>query len=249
MGLTLRRWRRIAALCGSLLICLPPHLLCKLVRSHSPWPRRFLGLAARSVGARVTCAGEPVFHEVFYISNHVSWIDVLAMGGATGCAFVSKDDVGRWPIIGWLAAQNNTILIDRSSRASVGQQIETVRTAIAAHQPIALFPEGTTGNGHELLPFKPTLLAVLFPPPRAIRIQPVFIDYGEATDDIAWHGQESAGSNAKRILERPGNASVTLHFLEPFDPGDHPDRKAIALEVRNRMETALAASVCAPRPV
>ncbi|MBB6123211.1 1-acyl-sn-glycerol-3-phosphate acyltransferase [Sphingobium subterraneum] len=220
-----------------------------MLHLHSPWPQRFLGLAARSVGARVTRSGRPVLHDVFYISNHVSWIDILAMGGATGCAFVSKDDVGRWPIVGWLAAQNNTILIDRSNRASVGQQIETVRAAIAAHQPIALFPEGTTGNGHELLPFKPTLLAVLFPPPRAIRIQPVFIDYGEATDDIAWHGQEGAGSNAKRILERPGTAPVTLHFLEPFDPGDHPDRKAIAAEVRNRIEAALAASVRAPRPV
>jgi lyso-ornithine lipid O-acyltransferase len=245
----LRRWRRLIALVLSLLVCLLPHLLCKLLHIRSPLPRRFLGMAARSVGARVRVAGEPLHHDVFYISNHVSWIDILAMGGATGCAFVSKDDVGRWPLVGWLAAQNNTILIERSRRSAVGNQIETVRKAMAAHQPITLFPEGTTGNGHDLLPFKPTLFAVLFPPPRIIRIQPVFIDYGNATDDIAWHGGEGAASNLRRVLERPGPTTVTLHFLPAFDPGDHPDRKAIAAEARNRIEARLAASVRPPRPV
>lgn len=234
----LRRWLRLGLLLGSLFVCLPLHLLWKLARRHSPWPRLFLALAARSVGARVRIVGTPLRRDVFFIANHVSWIDILALGGVTGCAFVSKDDVGRWPLVGWLAAQNNTILIERTNRRAVGNQIDAMRAAIADHQPVALFPEGTTGNGRELLPFKPTLLAVLLPPPRAIRIQPVMIDYGSANDDIAWHGEEGAGANAGRILSRPGNIVVTLHFLDPFDPGEHPDRKTLAAQVRNRIEVA-----------
>lgn len=233
-----RGWARIAGLLGSLLFCLPLHLLWKLLPFPSPWPRIFLGLAARCVGARIRITGAPVHHDVFYIANHVSWLDILALGGATGCAFVSKDDVGRWPVIGWLAAQNNTILVERTNRAAIGGQIESVRAAVSRHQPVALFPEGTTGNGKELLPFKPTLLAVLVPPPRAVRIQPVLIDYGAATDDVAWHGNEGAGANARRIFARPGHIPLTLHFLEPIDPGDHPDRKAIAARVRAELEAA-----------
>jgi lyso-ornithine lipid O-acyltransferase len=235
----LRKYGRITALMLVLLGCLPLHLLWRLIRHHSPVPRLFLALAARCVGARVTIKGTPLRHDVFYIGNHISWIDILALGGATSCAFVSKDDVGRWPLIGWLAAQNNTILIERTRRSdAVSRQMTALRTAIAEHQPIALFPEGTTGNGHELLPFKPTLFAALLPPPRNIRIQPVYISYGEATADIAWVDNEGAGANATRILKRAGTIPVILHFLDPFDPGDHPDRKALSAETRNRIESA-----------
>lgn len=239
--MNLKGGSRIVLLLGSLLLCLPLHIVWKLLPVPSPWPRMFLGLAARSVGARIRLTGTPIYRDVFFIANHVSWIDILALGGTTGCAFVSKDDVGRWPLIGWLAAQNNTILIERANRSAISGQLESLRAAIASHQPVALFPEGTTGNGRELLPFKPTLLAVLFPPPRAVRIQPVWVDYGAATDDVAWHGKEGAGANARRILNRPGRIPLTLHFLDPIDPGEHPDRKAIAAKVRAEIEQAQAA--------
>lgn len=183
--------------------------------------------------------GEPRLHDVFYVANHVSWIDILAMGGATGCAFVSKDDVGRWPIVGWLAAQNNTILVARDRRAAIDQQIGAMRAAMASHQPVALFPEGTTGNGHTLLPFKPTLLAVLLPPPRDIVIQPVAISYGDDHADIAWHGEEGAAANLARVVGRKGRLEVTLHFLPPIVPGDYADRKALAAACRDAIAAAL----------
>lgn len=239
---TYRLWLRIALLVAVLLICLPGHLVWRKFTRHSPWPRRFLAWAATAVGAQVRISGDLIRKDVFYIANHVSWIDILALGGATGCAFVSKDDVGKWPVIGWLAAQNNTILIERSRRRSIHSQVDTLREAIASHQPVALFPEGTTGNGRQLLPFKPPLLAVLLPPPRDIRIQPVHISYGSATDEIAWHGKESAGSNARRILGRKDRFTLTLHFLPAFDPGDHPDRKAIAAKAQGLIEQAMAAN-------
>jgi len=69
----------------------------------------------------------------------------------------------------------------------------------------------------------------------------VLIDYGAATDEIAWVGDEPAGRNARRILARRGTIPLTLHFLEPFDPGAHPDRKTLAAETRARIEAALVA--------
>ncbi|KMS57922.1 lysophospholipid acyltransferase family protein [Sphingobium cupriresistens] len=235
----LRRTIRIAALIASLLACLIPHLLWRLARRPSPWPRRFLAMAARSVGARVWKDGNPHDGDIFLLANHVSWLDILALAGATGAAFVAHDGIARWPVIGWLAAQNNTLFVARERRGALSGQIDALRTAMLGHQPVALFPEGTTSDGSGLLPFKPALLAVLLPPPRAVMIQPVHIDYGAATAEIAWHGEEPAGTNAMRILGRKGTLPVTLRFLEPFDPAGCADRKVIAAMARERIARSI----------
>ncbi len=232
---------RLGALTGSLILCLVPHLLWRaLRRPSSPWPRHFLALAARSLGARVHIAGKPVASDLFLIANHVNWMDILVLGGATGAAFVAHDGVARWPLIGWLAAQNNTLFVGREKRGALSSQIAALRAAMEGHQPVALFPEGTTGNGHDLLPFKPSLLAVLLPPPRNVMIQPVHIDYGPAAPEIAWHGNEPAGANAKRVIGRKGRLDVTLRFLEPFDPIICGDRKEIAAMARARIAASIA---------
>src|SRR3546814_18761652 len=98
----------------------------------------------------------------------------------------------------------------------------------STHQPIAIFPEGTTGDGATLLPFKPSLLAVMTPPPRDMLVQPIYIDYGDAARDIAWCNGESAGANAAPRLARKSKFAVTLRFLVPFDPKTFPHSKDIA---------------------
>lgn len=233
----LRALWRLTLLVGLVLWCVPPHLLTRR-RGVSPWPRRFLRRAAALAGFDVEVVGRPLPRDVFYVSNHLSWIDILALGGATGCAFISKDGVGKAPIVGWLARQNHTIFVARERRGEVSSHIESVRAALSAHQPIALFAEGGTGNGAGLLPFKPPMFAVLLPPPREIRIQPVLIDYGEATPLVVWE-TESGIANARRILGAKGRRPLRLHFLPPYDPGDHPDRKALAAETRRRIEAAM----------
>lgn len=240
----MRRILRMAALAASLILCLVPHLFWIAVRRRSPWPRRFLAMAARAVGARVRIEGHPFHGDSFIIANHVSWVDILALGGATGAAFVAHDGIARWPFIGWLAAQNNTLFVARDRRGALAGQIDALRAALAGHQPVALFPEGTTSDGYGLLPFKPALLAVLLPPPRAVMIQPVHIDYGSATTQIAWHSNEPAGRNVGRLLERAGRLDVTLRFLKPFDPALCPDRKQLAALAREN----IGASIIAHQP-
>lgn len=249
----MRYWARIGALLTSLLLCLIPHLVWRVLRRPSPWPRHFLALAARSVGTRISVVGQPQDGDIFILANHVSWIDILALGGTTGAAFVAHDGIARWPLIGWMAAQNRTIFVARDRRAMLTGQIDALRGAMLGHQPVALFPEGTTSDGRGLLPFKPALLAVLLPPPRAVMIQPVHIDYGAATSEIAWHGDEPAGGNAKRLLQRKGRIDVTLRFLEPFDPASCADRKVIAALARERIAASISLhqhpSASSPPPV
>lgn len=234
---------RLAAALLLLIVMLPAHGLWRLARQASPWPRMFLGGVARVFGAEVEIVGRPLKRDVFFVANHLSWMDILVMAGATGTAFVAKSDVRDTPVVGWLATLNNTVFVARTDRGSVAAQVESVRAAVEAHQPITIFPEGTTGDGCGLLPFKASLLAVLAPPPRAMQVQPVLIDYGDATRDMLWLGDEPGGENAQRILKRAGGFGVRLTFLEPFDPAAMVDRKAIAAEARARIAAAMSASV------
>jgi lyso-ornithine lipid O-acyltransferase len=245
MGGAFRLAIRLLAMKGGLLACLPLHYMWRLAGRPSPWPRRFLGWAGFAAGLRIRVEGRPLRSHVLILSNHVSWLDILVVAGATGAAFVSRDDVEGWPVIGWLARINRTIFVDRSARGTVRGQADALRDALAGGQTIALFPEGTTGGGREVLPFRASLLASLFPALDGVRVQPAAIDYGDASDDIAWIGDEPAASNGRRILSRPGEIVVTIRFLEPLDPHTHRDRKALAAHARREIVDALAASGCA----
>lgn len=248
---TVRLAFRVCWLLLAMALYVPLHLLWRSFGVSSPWSQRFLAVATRACGVRVTTAGPMRRHDVFYVANHLSWVDICVLGGVTGTAFVSQDKIRDWPIVGWLARLNRTVFISRTDRMTVGLQVDELRAALAAHQPVAIFPEGTTTDGRSLLPFKAPLFAVLLPPPppadrahhhRELVIQPVLLDFDEAGKSLAWIGEETAPENAWRVLSRHGTFDVTVRFLEPFDPGDHPHRKMITAEARRRIAAALSAS-------
>jgi 1-acyl-sn-glycerol-3-phosphate acyltransferase len=237
---------RVAAIVALFLACVPLHYLWKLVGRPSPWPPRFLAWVARAAGMRVKAVGTPLPRDVLFLANHLSWLDILILAGASGTAFVSKDEVAAWPLIGWLASLNNTVFIARSERKDVRNQADALRRALGRGQPVALFPEGTTDGGPNILPFRASLLASLFPPLQGVKVQPVALDYGAAAHDIAWIGEESAKDNVIAVLKRRGTNLVTVHFLEPVDPVAAGDRKTLAERSRSEIIAALEASE-APR--
>lgn len=224
------------------------HYLWRLFGAEPPWTRRILWAGGWIVGARVETVGTPRRHNVFFVSNHLSWIDIMALGGASGTSFVAKAELARAPIVGWLSSLHHSVYVRREDRLGVADQIERLRSAIGSRWRIAVFPEGTTTDGRSLLQFKTPLLRVLEPPPPDVMVQPVMIDYGAEGEDIAWIGDETGLHNAKRILARPGGFPIRVHFLEPFSPADFPGRKAIAAESRRRIEAALIAQKGPLRP-
>ena len=233
---------RVAAIAGGLLAFLPFHYLWKLAGRRSPWPRRFLAFAARRCGLRVRIAGAPLTGGVLLAANHESWLDILALGGASGAAFVAKDEVRQWRGVGWLAGLNDTLYVVRAARQEVQAQADQIRNALAAGRAVALFPEGTVDSTRNVLPFRAGLFVSLFPPLSGVAVQPVAIDYGEAVADIAWLDGESTAANARRILSRRGTLPVTLTFLAPLDPAAAGDRKALAAAARQKIVAALASA-------
>lgn len=227
----------------ALLLCVPLYYIWRVLRLSNPWPKLFLRLVGRACGARVRIVGTPLKRDVFYISNHLSWLDIPVIAGRNGSSFVAQDGIKSWPVVGWLCKLNNTVFVSRGNRMGIAGQINELRDALSETWAITIFPEGTTSDGSGLLPFKSPLLQVLDPPPPGVMVQPMFLDYGATAHDIAWVGEETAPNNALRLFTRPGSFVVTLHFLEPFSPADFPGRKAIAAEARVRINTALSASL------
>jgi 1-acyl-sn-glycerol-3-phosphate acyltransferase len=240
---SLAGWLRIAArsagLVGLLLVFVPLHYLYRTFSYGSPFPMLFLRCAARVCGARVKVRGTHLKRDVFFIANHVSWVDILALAGASGTAFVAKAELAEAPVVGWLASLNRTVFVKREHRMGVAEQINALKEALVDNWSVTVFPEGTTTDGQSLLPFKTSMLSVLEPPPPGVLVQPVILDYGPVAEWIGWIGEEGGFNNAKRILSRKGTFTVTLHYLEPFSPEDFRGRKAISQESRRRIEEAL----------
>jgi lyso-ornithine lipid O-acyltransferase len=232
---------RVAWMVGLLILCVPLHYLWKSSGRPSPWPRRFLRWVGRAAGMRATVVGTPLRRDVLFLANHLSWLDILLVAGASGAAFVAKAEVAETPLVGWLAGLNETVFVARSRRHSVRSQADALREALARGQPVALFPEGTTDGGADILPFRASLLASLFPPLPGVKVQPIALDYGAAAHDLAWIGVESGLDNAKKVLSRRGTTPVTLYFLAPVDPS-LGDRKTLAHAAREEIVAALRAS-------
>jgi len=237
-------WVRIGIRATGIVVILIPavtlHYLWRAVRLSSPWPRLFLGLTGWIVGASVTRSGQPIRRNVVFISNHISWIDILVIAGSTGSAFVAKAEIRAAPVVGWLSTLNRTVFVAREDRTGVGEQIDRLREALTDVWSVTIFPEGTTDDGRSLLPFKSALLKILEPPPPDVVVQPLLLDYGTLGPEISWLGLESGKNNALRVLAQPGRFAVGIRFLEPFSPSEFVGRKAIAAEARIRIAAALS---------
>lgn len=230
---------RALGLIGLLIVFVPLHYLYRMVAYGSPFPMLFLRFAARVCGAKVEVVGTYLKRDVFFVANHLSWIDILALAGASGTAFVAKAELAEAPVVGWLASLNRTVFVKREHRMGVAEQINALKAALVDNWSVTVFPEGTTTDGQSLLPFKTSMLSVLEPPPPGVLVQPVILDYGPVAEWIGWIGQESGVNNARRVLARRGTFTVRLHYLEPFSPEDFRGRKAISQESRRRIEEAL----------
>jgi 1-acyl-sn-glycerol-3-phosphate acyltransferase len=237
---------RLIVMAGWLAVALLGFHLWKLARARNPWPRRFLGGIAQIAGVRVRTQGRPAPGRLLMLANHVSWIDVAALAGATGTAFVAHDGLASVPLLKWLCEMNDTIFIARHDRASIGTQIAALRAALVDRGTLTVFPEGTTSDGTALLPFKSALLGAIDPLAQGVTVQPVWLDYGALTTAIAWVGDEPGVANFKRILARRGPLELTIHFLEPLAAAALANRKSMAMAAHQAISKTMTADDFCP---
>jgi 1-acyl-sn-glycerol-3-phosphate acyltransferase len=218
-----------------LVLIAPIHIVTKLLAGRSPWPQRFLSAAAWILGVRYRVKGRKIARHSLLVANHTSWLDILVLGGSTGCAFVSKDELGH-PLIHWLADQNATVYVKRTHRKGAKVQAISVAKSLERDKPVAIFPEGTTGPGTHLLPFRSTLLEAANVAAKDEQIRPVAVDYGPARTDVSWW-EEPGKDCVLRILGRPGTIPVTVTVLPPLDRA--LDRKQLTHAAREAINARL----------
>lgn len=216
---------RVALMLALVVVCVPLHYLWKLLGLDRMWPRIFLsgigmvaGLDLRRHGKRVPGA--------LLLSNHVSWLDIPALSHAANSAFIAHDGLARFGLLKWLCDMNETVFIARHRRADVSNQAQAIKAAMNHGGTLTLFPEGTTSDGTDIIPFKSSLLGALEPLPEGAVVQPVALVYGDVPE-VSWVGDEPGLDNFKRILARLRPVRLDVHFLPPISGSDLANRKSL----------------------
>ena len=244
--MTLRGWARLGAIALWLGVCLPMWAITSRFGGGGPWVRRFLGGTGRILGMRVRTEGRPVAGPVLYVANHITLLDILALGGIGPVRFIAKDEIAGWALVGSLARVADTIFVSRERRGEARAQADLVAAALAGARPVVLFGEGATGDGTALMPFRAPLFVSAIE--ARVPVQPVAIDYGPQRVRHAWPDDVSFGREAKRLLARAGTIPVVLRFLDPITAGS-ADRKALAAAAQAAIGGALAeADRITPQP-
>ena len=138
------------------------------------------------------------------VANHISWIDIYVINAVLPAAFVSKEEVRHWPLIGWLAAKNDTVFLRRGSRGHAKVINEQVAKILDKGKHVAVFPEGTTTDGRSLLHFHAALIQPALAAGRPVL--PVAISYWELDGQRSlaprYDGDISLGDCTSAILQR-----------------------------------------------
>lgn len=205
-----------AGLAGCVLIA---EILLRRRIDRAPFARFCFAGAGRSLGFRITAQGSFSNRPVLYVSNHISWSDIPVLGGMVPLRFLSKAEVGHWPVIGWLAEQAGTLFIQRGS-GKAGQTRQDIANTLQRGQSVLVFPEGTTTAGVTVLPFHSRLLNAAAE--AGVDIQPVSIAYlrnGRPDHLAPFIGDDEFQHHLIRMLRQPAvEIGVIAHPVVTVQP-------------------------------
>lgn len=207
---------------------LTPEACALLVRE---WSRQMLTI----MGVELVVRGTPPERgPLLLVANHISWLDILVMDAAYPARFVSKADVKHWPVLGALITGAGTLYIERESRRDAMRVVHQMAAALQAHDTLAVFPEGTTGDGRELLPFHANLIqaAIATHAP----VMPVALDFrdgasGQRSDAPLFVGDTTLLQSIWATLRATGLQAV-VHY-GAAQTADGRDRRAWAQDLRS----------------
>ena len=211
---------------------------------------------------RVRVVGEPVRDRaVLFISNHVSWADIVVIGSIAPVAYVSKSEIAGWPLVGTAAKSQRTVFVDRSRRHQTGDAIAEIVKRLASGTSVVLFAEGTSSDGNRVLPFRSALIGALKEASsraeHGILIQPMSICYTglngipmgrQHRPTVAWYGDLDFMPHIKAFIER-GAVDAVVTYGEPIAADGTADRKAMANSLEGMVRALNTATLRGrPRP-
>ena len=195
---------------------------------------------------------------VLYVSNHVSWADIVVIGSLSPVAFVAKSEVRRWPLVGITAKMQRTVFVDRARRHQAADAVSEIVNRLATGTSVVLFAEGTSSDGNRVLPFRSALLGAVKQAAEqgGILIQPMAICYTgthgiplgrQHRPLVAWYGDLDFMPHIKAFIER-GAVDAVVSYGEPIKVDTATDRKALTRRLEGTVRALMAASLL-KRPV
>lgn len=202
-------------------------------RVSSWWHNRLADI----LGVGITVSGPRPQPPALLASNHISWLDIIVLGALTHTDFLSKDEVRRWPVIGWLAARSGTLFIRRGNgeAASISEQIAQ---RLREDGLLTLFPEGTTTDGREVRPFFSRLFAAAID--TGTDVVPVALRYhveGDLDPLAPYTDNQSLADNLRGLIARE-RTQVHVVFGTPITLRGH-SRRQVAELAREAIQVAL----------
>jgi 1-acyl-sn-glycerol-3-phosphate acyltransferase len=194
------------------------------------WALQFLALW----GIHLRVLGQPVPNgPALMVANHISWLDILVIHAARHCRFVSKSDIREWPLVGMLATGAGTLYIERTSRKDALRMVKDMADAMKNGDVVAVFPEGTTSDGRDLLPFHANLIQAAIQADAPV--QPMSLKFtdaqtGEPSLAPCYIGDDTLLGSMWRTLRSPAITAV-VHF-GPLQTAQGRDRRAWAQDLR-----------------
>lgn len=169
-------------------------------RERAHWLQDAASTALRRIGMEVVADGDPPPHGLV-VSNHLSYLDVLAYASLSPCVFVAKQEVRAWPAFGRFATMAGTVYVNRSRGAANDHAVASMEEALAAGVAVVLFPEGTSSDGAQVLRFysrffEPAVRAGAMVTAAAIG----YASSSAAEAALAYHGEDVFGTHLVRTL-------------------------------------------------
>lgn len=176
------------------------------------------------VGIRLRIVGQTPTGAALVVANHVSWADPFVLIACSPVHFVAKAEIRSWPVFGWLAAQAGTIFIQRERARDVHKVTQSFTAALQLGRAVGMFPESTTSNGKQLLPFKPPLFQVALD--ANVACQPVALCYEH--DAAVWIDNMGFLSSIWRIMA-VAQIPVVATYCTPVVPNSQMHRRDLAV--------------------
>ncbi|MGC3957107.1 MAG: 1-acyl-sn-glycerol-3-phosphate acyltransferase [Verrucomicrobiota bacterium] len=169
------------------------------------------------------------------VSNHLSYLDILVLVSLTPAVFVSKAEVKNWPVFGWFARLAGTLFVDRTKRSDVSRMNALIESSLATGNVLVLFPEGTSWNGSEILPFKSSLLEPIVGAkyPLAVGHLSYKLDDGDAANDVCYWGDATFFPHLVKLMTK-NHVRARVCFAPVPQPAK--DRKELA----HQLHTAIS---------
>ena len=208
---------------------------------RAAWLSTFCRRVLRAMAVSYATEG-PVPMEGAVITNHLTYVDIIVHAAIRPCVFVSKIEVRKMPLLGWMSMMAGTVYVERGAGGSAQAAAVTMAKGFRDGLPVVFFPEGTTGVGDvPVMPFRSGLLAQALA--AEAPVTPGFLRYAldpkdvargkTVRDDVAW-GSQSFVAHIWNFMGL-GQVHATAQFAdEPiaFSPAARKDRKAAAFEAR-----------------